>query len=121
MKRFLLFALPVLLLLSSCRKEVVVVPPVDEGSWMSRERAVVVYSDNYCPYFVVEAQHGYSVLKSWDGIVPYQGSIMYGDFSNWGVRSFYNRSEGYVLKADVQQYWLSYYDAMDEYDYQCGR
>jgi hypothetical protein len=120
MKRFLLFALPVLLL-SACQKEVVVIPVVDEGDWIYRERAVVVYSDYRCDWYVVETQSGYSVLRSRDGVLPYEGSVMYGDFSSWGVHPFYNRSERYLTRADVKDYWLGYYDAIDEANYQCSR
>lgn len=72
-----------------------------------------------CAYYVVETYNGYAVLKSWDGTTPYEGSVMYGNFSNYGINTFYNRSEGYLSRADVREYWLSYYDAMDEMDYQC--
>ena len=119
MKKTLLFVLPLLLLLASCRKEING-PVIDESQWLNQERAVVVASDINCPYYVVEAYGGYSVLKSWDGTIPYEGSVMYGDFSSWGVKTFYNRSEGYMARADVKEYWLNYYDALDEMDYQCG-
>ena len=122
MKKILLFALPLLLLLASCRKEIIdrPGPVIDESQWLNQERAVVVASDINCPYYVVEAYGGYSVLKSWDGSIPYEGSVMYGDFSTWGVKTFYNRSERYLAHADVREYWLSYYDALDEMDYQCS-
>jgi hypothetical protein len=122
MKKILMLALPFFLLLSSCRKDVGgAVQPIDEGDWIYRERGVVVASDYGCPYFVVEAEYGYSVLKSWDGAIPYQGSVIYGDFSSWGVKRFYNRSERYLVDADVREYSLGYYDAIDEMDYQCNR
>jgi len=121
MKRLLLLAIPLLLLFSSCRKDVGVAPPIDEAEWMYQERAVVVFSDPSCDYFVVQASNGYSLLKSWDGYLPFEGSVLYGDFSSWGVKRFYNRSEQYLINADVREYWLSYFDATDEMDYQCSR
>jgi hypothetical protein len=121
MKKILLLALPLVLLLTSCRKDIVAGQPIDEGDWIYQERGVVVASDYVCPYFVVEAEYGYSVLKSWDGAIPYQGSVIYGDFSSWGVKRFYNRSERYLIDADVREYGLSYFDAVDEMDYQCNR
>jgi len=122
MKKIFYLTVPLLVLLVSCRKEVIdrPGPVIDESEWLNRERAVVVYSDFNCPYFVVEAYGGYSLLKSWDGLTPLQGSVMYGDFSSWGVKTFYNRSERYLTRADVKEYWLSYWDATDEMDYQCG-
>jgi hypothetical protein len=119
MKKILLFVLPLFLLFASCRKEISG-PIADESQWLNKERAVVVSSDINCPYYVVETYGGYSVLKSWDGTIPYQGSVMYGDFSSWGVKTFYNRSERYMAHADVTEYWLGYYDALDEMDYQCS-
>jgi hypothetical protein len=121
MKKILLLALPLLLLLSSCRKDVGPVQPIDEENWIHRERGIVVASDFGCPYFVVEAKNGYSLLKSWDGSIPYQGSVIYGDFSSWGLKRFYNRSEQYLQDADVREYWLGYFDAIDEMNYQCYR
>ena len=120
-KSFLIVLLPLLVLFGSCRKDFNSPGPVvDESQWLNKERAVVVSSDINCPYYVVEGYGGYSVLKSWDGTVPFEGSVMYGDFSNWGVKTFYNRSERYLARADVREYWLSYYDALDEMDYQCS-
>lgn len=117
-----MLALPVLLFFSSCSKENVgPAQPIDEADWIYRERGVVVASDFGCTWFVVQAENGYSVLRSWDGSVPFQGSVVYGDFSSWGVKKFYNRSERYLMDADVRDYWLGYYDAVDEMDYQCNR
>lgn len=123
MKKSLLFVLPLLLFFASCRKDINGPGPgpvIDESQWLNRERGVVVASDINCPYYVVEGYGGYAVLKSWDGSVPFEGSVMYGDFSSWGVKTFYNRSERSLARADVKEYWLSYYDALDEMDYQCN-
>lgn len=121
MKKALLVMLPALLFFTSCKKDVYDAPPpsINESYWLNQERAIVVASDISCPYFVVETYDGYSVLKSWDGIVPFEGVVMYGNFSSWGVKTFYNRSDRFLQKADVKEYWLSYYDALDEMNYQC--
>lgn len=120
MKRTLVILVPILLLFASCRKDDLGRPPIDESQWLNKERAVVVHSDFQCPYYVVETYGGYSVLKSWDGIPPARGAVMYGDFNGWGIRTFYNRSEGYLTQSEVTYYWLSYWDAMDEVNYQCN-
>lgn len=119
MKKILYLTIPVLFLFASCRKDIGQPVYIDESQWLNQERAIVVYSDYQCPYFVVEAYGGYSLLRSWGGPTPYQGSVMYGNFSGYGVRTFYNRSEGYLTQADVQDYWLSYYGAMDALQYAC--
>ncbi len=119
MKKILYLVVPLTLLFASCRKDIAGPVYIDESQWLHQERAVVVYSDFSCPYFVVEAYGGYSVLRSWGGATPYQGSVMYGNFSGYGVQTFYNRSEGYLMQADVKDYWLSYYAAMDELQWAC--
>ena len=113
--------LPVLLL-TACRR-VVVVPenPIDEHYWLSRERGVVNYSDGYCNYFVVETYNGFSILKAWGGYAPPENVVLYGDLSRAGVQTFYNRTEGYLLQAEVKDYWLTYWDAIDGVNWFCGR
>lgn len=109
--------LAITLILTSCRKDTYY-QPIDEGQWLNQERAVVVYSDNFCDYYVVQTYSGYAVLRSW-GTTPYRGSVMYGNFSSWGVGTFYNRTEGYLARADVRENRLSYWAAMDELDWYC--
>ncbi len=121
MKKTLLFLIPVLIFFSSCRKDFVEgpAPIIDESQWLNQERALVIASDISCQYYVVETYNGYAVLKTWDGYIPFEGSVMYGDFSSWGVKTFYNRSERQLVRSDVREYWLGYYDALDEMEYQC--
>lgn len=93
---------------------------IDESYWLSQERAYVVYSESSCPYYVVETNDGYTILKAWGGgYKPYEGAVLYGDFSRYGVSDFYNRSSGLVITAEVKEYWLSYYDAQIALDYYC--
>jgi len=92
---------------------------VNESYWLSRERAEVVYSDSYCDYYVVESVNGYAILRTFGGSRPYEGAVLYGNFSNYGARDFYNRSSGYVFTAEVMEYWLTYYEALDAIDYYC--
>ena len=92
---------------------------VDESYWLSKERGEVVHSDPYCEYYVVETDYGCTVLRSFSNYKPYEGSIVYGNFSNYGLRDFYNRSNGQVYTSEVKEYWLSYFDAQDAIDYYC--
>jgi len=105
------------LLVTGCSKERYT--NVDESYWLSKERGQVVYSDSYCNYYVVETGSGYSVIRSYGGYKPYEGSILYGDFSYTGTSEIYNRSTGVIFSGYVSDYWLSYYAAMDELDYYC--
>lgn len=103
-------------LLTSCMKSNLQV--IDEREWLSQERAVVVYADPYCDYFVVQTYNGYSIVENWS-FTTYNGEVLYGDFSNWGTRTIYNRSRGALMRVDIKDSWLSYYNAMDGLAYYC--
>ena len=92
---------------------------VDEAYWLSKERGEVVLSDPYCQYFVVETAYGYTILRSFSGYKPYEGSVVYGNFSNIGTRDYYNRSSGAIFTSEVKEYWLTYFEAQDGIDYYC--
>jgi hypothetical protein len=91
----------------------------DESYWLSKERGEVVYSDTYCSYFVVETFYGYTIIRSYGGYKPYEGAIVYGNFSNMGTRDMYNRSGGYVFTGTITDYWLTYIEAQDALDFYC--
>ena len=92
---------------------------VDESYWLNKERGEVVYSDPYCQYYIVETVYGYNVLRAFGGYKPYEGAIVYGNFSNFGTRDFYDRTNGIIFTAEVQEYWLSYFEAQSAVDYYC--
>lgn len=119
MKRIFTFSvitIALVILYTGCVKER---PGIDESYWLSKERATVVHIDPYCQYYVVETMNGYTILRSSDGYKPYEGAVLYGNFSNYGVRDFYNRSYGIILTAEVMDFWLSYYDAQLASEYYC--
>jgi hypothetical protein len=91
----------------------------EENFWLSKERGEVVYSDSYCSYFVVQTNSGYTILDAYGGYKPFEGSIVYGDFSFGGTHDIYNRSSGVVFTATVTDYWLTYFEAQDAVDYYC--
>ena len=107
-------ALFVALVFTSCGKQV----PFNESYWLSKERGQVAYSSSSCPYYIVETFNGYTVIRSL-GSRPYEGDILYGDFSYYGVKDIYNRSEGFIISGDVKEYWLTYSGAQDALDYYC--
>ena len=91
----------------------------DEDYWLTKERGEVVYSDSYCPYYVVETYNGYTIVRSSSGFTPYEGSVVYGDFSRRGYRDMYNRSDGTIIHGEVTDYWLTYGDAQYLVDNLC--
>ncbi len=124
MKRIFTLSAPVFigmlaftLFLSSCVKNTI--PANNENYWLSKEKGEVVYSDTYCSYFVVETYYGFNIVKAYGNYKPYEGSIVYGNFSNRGTREMYNYSSGVVFTGTVTDYWLSYVEAQDALDYYC--
>lgn len=91
----------------------------NEGYWLSQESGEVVYSDSYCGYYVVETYYGYTILRSRAGYRPLEGSIVYGNFGNFGVRDFYNRSSRIVFTGEVIEVDLSYMEAQEAIYYYC--
>jgi hypothetical protein len=114
---FSAIALMAVLFFSACRKDRYV--NVDESFWLNRERGDVIYSDSYCNYYVVETSNGYTIIRSYGGYKPYEGSIVYGDFSYTGTRDIYNRSSGIIFTGTVTDYWLTYNGALAALDYYC--
>lgn len=105
------------ILMTSCVRETI----YDNGDsyWLSKEKGEVVYSDPYCNYYVIETYNGYTIARTYNGYKPYEGSIVYGNFSAAGTRDMYNRSSGVVFTGTVTDYWLSYTDAQYALDYYC--
>ena len=91
----------------------------DNSYWLSKEKGEVVYSDAYCNYYVVETYYGYNVVQSYSGYRPYEGSVVYGNFSAKGTRDFYNYSTNRTYTGSVTDYWLTYTEAQDALDYYC--
>ena len=105
------------LILSSCVRDQV--PPNNENYWLSKERGEVVYSDSYCSYYVIETNNGYTVVQAYGTFKPYEGALVYGNFSSRGTKDMYDYSSGYVFTGTVTDYWLTYTEAQDALDYYC--
>jgi len=110
------FVILAAVLFSGCSKRDAM---VNENYWLTKERGEVVYSDSYCSCYVVETANGYSVIRSYNGYRPFEGSIIYGDLSYRGTVDIYNRSSGVVFTGTVTDYWLTYSEAQDAVDYYC--
>lgn len=91
----------------------------DDDYWLRKESGVVVYADGFCPYYVVETNNGYTIIRSVGGYLPYEGDIIYGDLSRRGVMNLYNYSDDIVISGEVTDYWLSYGDAQYYIDNLC--
>lgn len=111
-----ILAAMVAVLFTSCIKQRVY---DDRSYWLSQERADVVYSNNFCGYYVVETNYGYTIIENLDGLRTFEGDVMYGNFGGYGSRSFYNYTADVVTSGHVVEYDLSYYDALDALDYYC--
>jgi hypothetical protein len=90
-----------------------------ENYWLSKEQGEVVYSDTYCSYYVIETYYGFNIVRAYGSYKPYEGSIVYGNFSSPGTRDMYNYSTGVVFTGSVTDYWLSYTEAQDALDFYC--
>lgn len=86
--------------------------------WMNKESGVVVYSDNYCPYIVIETYNGYTVVRN-IGYQPFEGDEIYGDLSRRGVMDLYNYTDNSITRAEVVEYWLTYSEAQYVVDNLC--
>ncbi len=104
------------LLISGCAKTY---SGNDNSYWLSKEKGEVVYSDSYCNYYVVETNYGYNVVQSYNGYKPFEGTLVYGNFSSRGTRDFYNYSTDRIFTGSVTDYWLTYTEAQDALDYYC--
>ncbi len=105
-------------LLSSCVKDQIVVTN-NENYWLSKEEGEVVYTEPGCNYWVVETYNGYNVVNTNSGSKPYEGDLVYGNFSSRGTRDMYNFSGKFVFTGTVTDYWLTYSQALDVLDYYC--
>jgi hypothetical protein len=120
MKKLRLLLLPAIVFLVSCSKEDVQRPPINESEWLQKERGFVAASSFDCDFFVVETAYGYSVMRNWGGFAPISGAVLYGNHNSFGVQTFYNRTEGYLMNADIRDRYLSYFQAMDMANWYCS-
>jgi hypothetical protein len=79
--------------------------------WYSKERGQVVFSSLTCNLFVVQTSRGYTVLESFGVNKPYEGDIVYGNFSSYGDRNILDDSSGTIFSVSVMDYWLTYIQA----------
>ena len=117
MKRIFTFSAIAVILtifITSCVKQV----PYSDEYWLAKERGQVVYSSSSCPYYLVQTANGYTVVRAVSSR-PYEGDILYGDFSYYGVKDIYDRTDGLVISGDVKEYWLTYSGAQDALNYYC--
>jgi hypothetical protein len=115
--QFSLLALAAVLLVSCTKNEVHYND--NDNHWLDKEYGVVVYSDGYCPFYVVETYNGFTVIRSTGGYMPYEGDEIYGDISRYGYRDLYNYTENSIIRGEVVEYWLSYSEAQYMIDEMC--
>jgi len=106
------------ILLAGCSKRGVIYDD-NNNYWLSKENGVVVYSDGYCPYYVVETYNGYTIIRATGGYTPIEGDEIYGDLSRRGYMNLYNYSDDAIINGEVTDYWLSYAEAQYIIDNTC--
>ena len=121
MKRIGIFILPLAVFLASCSKEGTQPAMINEAEWLNKETGYVVYSSFQCDYYVVETERGYALMRNWGGFPPVRGAVLYGSFTRFGVQTFYNRSERYLMNADIRDLSYSYFQAIDQANRYCGQ
>ena len=112
-----LFSLAAILLVSCTKNEVHYND--NPNHWLDKEYGVVVYSDGYCPFYVVETYNGFTIIRSTGGYMPYEGDEIYGDISRYGFRDIYNYTENSIIRGEIVEYWLSYGEAQYMIDELC--
>lgn len=106
--------------LAGCTKRGVIYHDDDNYNyWLSKENGVVVYSDGYCPYYVVETYNGYTIIRATGVYTPYEGDEIYGDLSRKGYMDLYNYSDDAIIRGEVVDYWFSYEEAQYVIDNTC--
>ena len=61
----------------------------------------------------------FAVVRAYGSYKPFEGSIVYGNFSAQGTRDLYNYTNRVVFTGTITDYWLSYQEAQDALDYYC--
>lgn len=79
----------------------------------------VVYKKSGCDYFIVETLMGYAVLEWYGGNDPDIGDRIVGDFESYGFKDIYNVTADSELQVWVENYWLSWEDALELYFEKC--
>lgn len=92
----------------------------DERYWLSQEKGDVVYSSPTCDYYIIDTYNGYAVIQSSNGFRPFEGTVLYGNFSSSGTRDFYDPDNGNLVTGNVREYWLSYADAQQALSFYCN-
>ncbi len=91
----------------------------EQDYWLSKESGTVVYSDGYCPYYVLETYNGYTIVRSVSGLMPYEGDEVYGDLSRAGYHDLYNYADNTIIRGEITDYWLTYAEAQYAIDNLC--
>lgn len=106
-------------ILASCTKRSGGYNEDERDYWMRKESGVVVYSDTYCPYYVIETNYGYTIVRATAGPTPYEGDEIFGDLSRRGYMDLYNYDDDSIIRGEVTDYWLSYSEAQYLIDNLC--
>ncbi len=82
-------------------------------------KGLVVYKSSSCDYFVVKTNMGYDLLEWYGGNDPDKGDVIVGDFETYGFSDIYDLTADSELRVWVEDYWLSKFDALEQYFEEC--
>ena len=113
MKKIYLLLILSGLILSGCSKRVHYEDDIDPDYWMrTHEKGIVAYVDYFSGNYIVDTNNGYAVIEAWSNVTPREYDREYGNFSNRGVQTIYNRDGGYFTEGRVIDSWLTWSEAM---------
>ncbi|MHA4845357.1 hypothetical protein ACX0G7_14390 [Flavitalea antarctica] len=113
MKKLYLLLILSGLVLAGCSKRVHYDDTIDPDYWMrTHEKGVVAFVDYYSGNYILDTNNGYAVVEAWGNVVPREYDRLYGNFSNRGIQTIYNRDAGYFTEDRVIESWLTWSEAM---------
>ena len=113
MKKLYLLLIVTGVVLASCSKSDYYDRGPDPDYWMrTHEKGTVAYVDYFTGNYIVDTYNGYAVIELWGSMPPREYDREYGNFSNRGVQTIYNRDGGYFTEGRVIDSWLTWSQAM---------
>jgi hypothetical protein len=113
MKKLYLLLILSGVILAGCSKRIHYEDDIDPDYWMrTHEKGVVAYVDYFSGNYIVDTNNGYAVIEAWGNVTPRENDREYGNFSNRGIQTIYNRDAGYFTEERVIESWLTWSEAM---------
>lgn len=86
---------------------------ITSSAWAAR--GVVVFTVNFCDYFVVASGDGsYAVLEWYGGAISLKGDVVVGNYETYGFQNIYNLTQDEEMEVWVEDYWLGRKQAIEK-------